>query len=52
MLGEEVAELVNSFQIAGSHELKLDATGLPSGVYIYKIETNNFVASRKIMLIR
>jgi hypothetical protein len=52
MLGEEVAELVNSFQKADRYEVNFNAMGLSSGVYIYKIETTNFSESKKLVLMK
>lgn len=52
LLGEEVATLHNSQQKAGHYEVNFDARGLSSGIYIYKIETTNFTASRKLVLIK
>ncbi|MBU1651647.1 T9SS type A sorting domain-containing protein [bacterium] len=35
--GRKVAELVNGYRDAGLHEVTFDATGLASGVYLYKL---------------
>jgi len=52
LLGQEVAIIVNEHQNAGSYEFELNAEGFPSGIYIYILETFNFKASRKMMLLR
>lgn len=52
LLGQEVQRLVNSFMPSGAHTVNFDATRLPSGVYLYKIEVNDFVQARKMMLIK
>ena len=52
MLGEEVATLVNTQQKAGRYEINFNATGLSSGVYVYRIEAENFSASKKLMLMK
>jgi hypothetical protein len=52
ILGEQVAELVNEFKDAGVHTINLNASELNSGLYIYKIESNGFVQSRKMMLLK
>jgi photosystem II stability/assembly factor-like uncharacterized protein len=62
MLGEEVATLVNTTQKAGKYEVNFSAIGgsasggnayrLSSGVYIYRIETANFAASKKLILMK
>jgi hypothetical protein len=52
ILGEQVAELVNEFKDVGVHTINLNASELNSGLYIYKIESNGFVQSRKMMLLK
>ena len=52
MLGEEVTTLVNTQQKAGRYEVNFNAAGLSSGVYVYRIETANFVTSKKLMLMK
>lgn len=52
MLGTEVATLVNGLQTAGSHSVKLDASHLSSGLYIYTLKTNEFTSSKKMMLLK
>jgi hypothetical protein len=52
MVGREAATLVNGFQEAGSHEIKFDASGLPSGIYFYRIATDKFVETKKLVLIK
>ncbi|MCF8266867.1 MAG: T9SS type A sorting domain-containing protein [Ignavibacteriales bacterium] len=52
-LGEEVAVLANGEQFqAGSHQKSFDAGKLTSGMYLYKITTSNFTATKKMMLIK
>ncbi len=60
LLGEVVAAPVNGEQPAGGHSVKFDAGGLPSGIYVYKIQVassapgaaGGFTAVRKMILIR
>ncbi len=52
MLGEKVAELVNSKMEAGHHSVKFNASELTSGVYIYRIDTPNYSKSMKMMLLK
>ncbi len=51
-LGEEVKELVREEQSAGIYEHLLNAEDLPSGVYFYKLTTNNFTNTKKMILIK
>jgi hypothetical protein len=52
MLGQEVAVLVRGEQPAGYHEVRFDASTIPSGMYLYRIQAGAFVATRKLMLIK
>ncbi|HQJ46289.1 MAG TPA: T9SS type A sorting domain-containing protein, partial [Ignavibacteriaceae bacterium] len=52
LLGEEVTNLVNGQQKAGRYEIDFNAGTLASGVYIYRLETSNFISSKKLMLMK
>jgi hypothetical protein len=52
MLGREVAVLVTDRRDAGVHEVRFDASGLASGVYLYKLQAGSFTQTRKLMLLR
>ena len=52
MLGRDVAELVNENQSEGYHLVEFNAANLPSGIYIYKIKTDEFSAFKKMLLIK
>ena len=52
ILGQQVAILVNTFQNPGNYEVFWDASDFPSGVYIYTIEANGNVASKKMILLK
>ena len=52
LLGSEVAELVNGETEAGNYEINFDASLLPSGVYIYKLQAGDFVETKKMILIK
>ncbi|MRR08457.1 MAG: T9SS type A sorting domain-containing protein, partial [Deltaproteobacteria bacterium] len=52
MLGREVSVLVNERSEAGFHEVMFDASGLSSGVYLYRLTAGGFVQSRKLLLLR
>jgi hypothetical protein len=51
-IGEEVAILVNEEQDKGYHKVDLNANNLPSGVYLYKLQSGNFTESKKLMLLK
>ncbi|GAB1351262.1 hypothetical protein MASR1M107_34770 [Ignavibacteriales bacterium] len=50
ILGREVATLIDGETAAGSHQLKFNAAGLPSGVYIFRLETANHSAAIKMVV--
>jgi photosystem II stability/assembly factor-like uncharacterized protein len=52
MLGEEVATIVSNVQKAGRYEVNFKASGLASGVYVYRIEAANYTASKKLVLMK
>jgi hypothetical protein len=52
ILGVEIATLVNEQKQAGVHKIKFNASGLTSGLYIYKISTGNFEQTRKMLLLK
>ena len=53
VLGREVASLVDEFKQAGTYVKTLHATPLPSGVYFYKLQTDNgFSETKKLMIIK
>ncbi len=52
IIGNEVAELVNRNLNAGYYSVEFNASELPSGVYIYTIQANNFFDSKKMILIK
>jgi hypothetical protein len=52
LLGEKVAEVLNQEMTSGSFEVSFDGSNLSSGVYFYTIKTNNFTASKKMILMK
>jgi N-acetylneuraminic acid mutarotase len=51
-LGEKVTTLVSEELNAGNYEYEWNASNLPSGVYLYKMQTTNFSTSKKMILIK
>jgi hypothetical protein len=52
MLGREVAVPVNERQNAGVHHVKFDGSGLSTGVYCYRIQAGDFVALKRMLLLK
>ena len=52
ILGEKVATLVTEVLSAGLYSYEFDASSLSSGIYFYKLQSNNYVSIKKMMLIK
>jgi hypothetical protein len=50
--GRQVAKLVDGWRDAGTHDVIFDAAGLPSGLYIARLQTESFSASQKVVLVK
>ncbi|MBE2226885.1 MAG: SBBP repeat-containing protein [Ignavibacteria bacterium] len=50
--GKEVSSLVSSVLNAGVYNYELDASGLSSGAYFYRLSTENFNEVRKMILVK
>jgi hypothetical protein len=52
VLGNHLTELVNDFKPAGYYSVSFNASGLASGIYMYTLQSGNFISSRKMLLIK
>jgi hypothetical protein len=52
VLGHEVQTLINEYKSAGRYEIRFDASGLPSGIYFYKLQAGNFIETKKMLLLK
>lgn len=52
LLGNEVKTIAEGFYSAGKHTINFSAGNLTSGIYIYRIESSKFSASKKLMLLK
>jgi hypothetical protein len=50
--GKEVAVLLNEFKQAGSYTFNFNGSKLASGVYFYRIISENFVETRRMILVK
>ncbi len=52
ILGEKIITLVNEEKDAGIHQVLFDARGLSSGIYLYKLQANDYVQTKKMILLK
>jgi photosystem II stability/assembly factor-like uncharacterized protein len=52
ILGRKVMTLVDEEKVAGRYNVSFNASNLSSGVYFYTLRTNNFIQTKKMILIR
>lgn len=50
--GARVATLVNGYNQAGSHQINFDASHLPSGLYVYRLNFAGESISNKMLLVK
>ncbi|MCE1189378.1 MAG: T9SS type A sorting domain-containing protein [Ignavibacteria bacterium] len=51
-LGQEIAIIVNKELPAGGYSYNFNASNLPTGVYIYKLESAGFATAKKMILLK
>jgi hypothetical protein len=52
LLGREVTKLVDDEREAGWYSVIFDASGLASGVYLFRIQTGSFVSVKRCILLK
>jgi hypothetical protein len=52
LLGRQVAVLVNEPKAPGSYEVRYDAAGLASGMYLYTLRSGSFTQTRTMMVLK
>jgi arabinogalactan endo-1,4-beta-galactosidase len=52
VLGREVVRLIDGFQSAGDHSVIWSANDVPGGVYFCRMQSGNFLKTKKIILLR
>ena len=50
--GQKVMTLLDGFTLKGIQSISFDASGLPSGIYFYKLVTPKFTESRKMAFVK
>jgi photosystem II stability/assembly factor-like uncharacterized protein len=51
-IGNEIETLINRELPAGTHKVVFDGTGLPSGIYFYRLEAGSFTETKKTVLLK
>jgi hypothetical protein len=52
LLGREVAVLVNEKMDAGVHEVRFEASALPSGMFFYRLNAGDFVQTKRLVFLK
>ena len=52
ILGNEVATLVNEYKPVGTYEVEFFSSTLASGVYYYQLKAGDFIATKKMLLLK
>ena len=52
IMGREITTLVNGYKTAGAYEITFNASELPSGIYFYTMKTENFIQTKKMLLLK
>jgi hypothetical protein len=52
VLGREAATLVNEEKQPGVYEVEFDASNLSSGAYFYRLQTGEFIETKKLILMK
>jgi poly(3-hydroxybutyrate) depolymerase len=52
ILGRKISTLINEVKEAGDYRLEFNAAYLPSGVYFYRIETDEFIQTKKFLFLK
>jgi hypothetical protein len=52
VLGQRVATLVNAEQSAGSYHVTWDGTDAVSGIYFFRLTADNYVSTKKMVLLK
>jgi flagellar hook assembly protein FlgD len=52
ILGQRVATLLNKELGAGSHKVKFNGSNLSSGIYFYRLQSDNYSSIKKMILLK
>ena len=52
ILGNEVTTLIREYKDPGRYEITFDGSNLSSGVYIYQLQVNDYLETKKMILMK
>lgn len=52
VIGKQITKLVDEIKTGGSYSIDFNASNLSSGVYYYQIQTDDFVSTKKLILLK
>ena len=52
MLGEKISELINGYKSSGKYSVVFNGADIPSGIYIYRLKTENILLTKKMVLMK
>jgi hypothetical protein len=52
VLGNEIATLVDEERETGYYSVEFDASNLSSGIYLYRLKTENYIAEKKMIILK
>lgn len=52
LLGEKVTELVNEYKDAGNYSINFNLENYNSGIYLYKLQADDFIQTKKMILLK
>jgi len=50
--GKEIKTFIDGYRVQGLYNVDFDASGLPSGVYFYRLSTDKYIDVKKMLLIK
>ena len=51
-IGSKVATIVNEYKQAGNYSVQFNGSNLSSGIYLYRLESGNYSAAKKFILLK
>jgi hypothetical protein len=52
IIGSKVATIVDEYKPAGNYSVQFNASNLASGIYLYRLESGNYSAAKKFILMK